>query len=353
MDGVSGGDEGDIPCSNSTMMIGAEQQQSAEQHQIFSRRKQGQSSNGRPPGKRPVVLDLQGLSKYFAISQQQACVELGIGLSTMKRLCRKLGIKSWPRQADGQAQKSGAAAVASVQFSLNDASSEAAAFSSPMVEDKNAMQHEIIATSHCCQISGQQQQLIASCVDMQYDSQSIVVQVNHVEPQWSTGEHQHQHQHQLQHQHQHQRWNMNSSHPQHGSEEVLQHVDPPSSAWHSDVQLEHAQQSSMMLARSHGARELLAAHHALLAVQHAQTDAGHDLAAASSCYSPFPVPWPSAASAPPSSSSSLPPQAPLKPLLQHHRHRHREHGRRKKERRLRVEGGSEWTLELAPQSPSQ
>lgn len=63
---------------------------------VFTRRKAGQASTGRQPGKDPLVLQYEDLVPYFGISQRQACTELGVGLSTMKRLCRRFGIKRWP-----------------------------------------------------------------------------------------------------------------------------------------------------------------------------------------------------------------------------------------------------------------
>eukprot|EP00287_Rhodomonas_sp_CCMP768_P004945 CAMPEP_0196734394 /NCGR_PEP_ID=MMETSP1091-20130531/13145_1 /TAXON_ID=302021 /ORGANISM="Rhodomonas sp., Strain CCMP768" /LENGTH=505 /DNA_ID=CAMNT_0042077899 /DNA_START=136 /DNA_END=1653 /DNA_ORIENTATION=- len=66
-------------------------------HRIYTRRKAGHTSHGRTP-KLPVELDLETISQYFSMSQQKACEELGLGLSTLKRLCRKLGIAAWPRQ---------------------------------------------------------------------------------------------------------------------------------------------------------------------------------------------------------------------------------------------------------------
>jgi len=63
---------------------------------VFPRRMPGQSTAGRQSGQRPVLLEYDDLVPYFKLSQQQACSELGIGLSTMKRVCRKLGIKRWP-----------------------------------------------------------------------------------------------------------------------------------------------------------------------------------------------------------------------------------------------------------------
>jgi len=63
---------------------------------VYPRRKAGQTSAGRQPGQDPLVLEYNDLVPYFKLSQQQACKELDIGLSTMKRLCRKFGIKRWP-----------------------------------------------------------------------------------------------------------------------------------------------------------------------------------------------------------------------------------------------------------------
>jgi len=66
------------------------------QAKVFTRRKAGQSSTGRQPGQDPLVIEFNDLVPFFKVSQRQACTELGIGLSTIKRLCRKFGIKRWP-----------------------------------------------------------------------------------------------------------------------------------------------------------------------------------------------------------------------------------------------------------------
>mmetsp|Transcript_51542 Transcript_51542/g.104898 ORF Transcript_51542/g.104898 Transcript_51542/m.104898 type:complete len:241 (-) Transcript_51542:75-797(-) len=63
---------------------------------VFTRRKAGQSHTGRLPGKDALVLDYDAIVPLFHLSQRQASQELGIGLSTMKRLCRKFGIQRWP-----------------------------------------------------------------------------------------------------------------------------------------------------------------------------------------------------------------------------------------------------------------
>jgi hypothetical protein len=68
---------------------------------VFTRRKAGQDSAGRLPGQDPLIIDLERLKTHFGVSQRAACTQLGIGLSTMKRLCRKFGIKRWPGRRRG------------------------------------------------------------------------------------------------------------------------------------------------------------------------------------------------------------------------------------------------------------
>mmetsp|Transcript_36051 Transcript_36051/g.74130 ORF Transcript_36051/g.74130 Transcript_36051/m.74130 type:complete len:391 (+) Transcript_36051:174-1346(+) len=75
---------------------GSDDSHERTQAKVFPRRKAGQSSCGRQSGKDALVVEFDDLVPFFKVSQREACAELGIGLSTMKRLCRKFGIKRWP-----------------------------------------------------------------------------------------------------------------------------------------------------------------------------------------------------------------------------------------------------------------
>jgi predicted DNA-binding transcriptional regulator AlpA len=63
---------------------------------LFPRRK-GQYGGGMAQrGRAPIVLDLATLERKFSFPQQDAANELGISLTSLKQVCRKVGISRWP-----------------------------------------------------------------------------------------------------------------------------------------------------------------------------------------------------------------------------------------------------------------
>lgn len=64
--------------------------------QLFPRRKQGEG--GCPPvkGRSPVLIELDSISALFDTPQMVAARTLGISLTTLKQVCRKLGVTRWP-----------------------------------------------------------------------------------------------------------------------------------------------------------------------------------------------------------------------------------------------------------------
>ena len=73
--------------------------QNASDRQIFlfPRRKLGQKVTPHK-GRRPMAIDLAVLEKYFHLPQNKASIALGISLTALKQLCRKLGVTRWPYQ---------------------------------------------------------------------------------------------------------------------------------------------------------------------------------------------------------------------------------------------------------------
>ena len=58
---------------------------------------QGDGAEVRPRrGRQPVAIDLAAVRSKFALPQQQAAQQLGISLTSLKQVCRKLGLTRWP-----------------------------------------------------------------------------------------------------------------------------------------------------------------------------------------------------------------------------------------------------------------
>lgn len=76
--------------------------QSGSQHVLmFPRRKagveHGDGAEVRPRrGRPPVAIDLAAVRTRFGLPQQKAAAELGISLTSLKQVCRKLGLERWP-----------------------------------------------------------------------------------------------------------------------------------------------------------------------------------------------------------------------------------------------------------------
>jgi hypothetical protein len=66
---------------------------------LFPRRKAGQAERKAKKGEaRPVSFDRKSIEALFGKPQAEAAHELGIALTTLKHLCRSMGIERWPYQ---------------------------------------------------------------------------------------------------------------------------------------------------------------------------------------------------------------------------------------------------------------
>ena len=64
---------------------------------LFPRRKAG-SKDSSPPakGRAPILVSSQAIASFFGQPQNDAARQLGISLTTLKQVCRKLGLTRWP-----------------------------------------------------------------------------------------------------------------------------------------------------------------------------------------------------------------------------------------------------------------
>eukprot|EP00960_Hanusia_phi_P053469 762091-Hanusia_phi.AAC.3 len=77
------------------MSLPSSQLDAERQIYLFPRRKLGQKVIPHK-GRRPMAIDLAVLQKFFHLPQSKACIALGISLTALKQLCRKLGVTRWP-----------------------------------------------------------------------------------------------------------------------------------------------------------------------------------------------------------------------------------------------------------------
>jgi hypothetical protein len=71
---------------------------------IFSRRKVGESSHQCPRGRRrcPLEFNLETISAMSNMPQAHAALKLGVSVTSMKQICRRLGIDRWPYTRKGR-----------------------------------------------------------------------------------------------------------------------------------------------------------------------------------------------------------------------------------------------------------
>ena len=63
---------------------------------IFPRRKAGENASACPEkGREPLKFDVNSIQPLFALTQKDAARALGISVTALKKVCRKLGIHSW------------------------------------------------------------------------------------------------------------------------------------------------------------------------------------------------------------------------------------------------------------------
>ena len=110
-----------------------------------SRGSPGPPLKGRPPTK----VDLACLQARFnwpnvSISQPAAAKELGISLTTMKQVCRRLGLRRWPYKRSGSARP-GSSSHNSRSSSDPDSSDEA----TPGDDSEHSMTPTVVASEHC------------------------------------------------------------------------------------------------------------------------------------------------------------------------------------------------------------
>eukprot|EP00960_Hanusia_phi_P049028 759321-Hanusia_phi.AAC.2 len=64
---------------------------------LFPRRKLGEDE-GPQKGRLPLVIDITTLQNLYGVPLVKAAKILGISLTTLKQVCRRLGIQRWPYQ---------------------------------------------------------------------------------------------------------------------------------------------------------------------------------------------------------------------------------------------------------------
>ena len=64
--------------------------------QLYPRRKAGTTGSPIPKGRSPMLLSYQGVASLFGRPQTEAAERLGISLTSLKQVCRKLGVPRWP-----------------------------------------------------------------------------------------------------------------------------------------------------------------------------------------------------------------------------------------------------------------
>ena len=71
---------------------------------IYSRRKVGESSHQVPRGRRrcPLEFNLETISAVSNMPQAHAALKLGVSVTSMKQICRRLGIDRWPYTRKGR-----------------------------------------------------------------------------------------------------------------------------------------------------------------------------------------------------------------------------------------------------------
>lgn len=73
---------------------------------LFPRRKAGDETVPEK-GRRPVEVDLRMIQGLFGVPQPDAAAALGVSLTALKQVCRKLGILRWPYQRPSKQAKHG------------------------------------------------------------------------------------------------------------------------------------------------------------------------------------------------------------------------------------------------------
>jgi len=95
--------------------------------QLYPRRKAGTSlSRPVPKGRSPMLLSYQAVASLFGRPQTDAALRLGISLTSLKQVCRKLGVLRWPytrpRKAASAKKRMQAAEAAQTKAEESDSS---------------------------------------------------------------------------------------------------------------------------------------------------------------------------------------------------------------------------------------
>ena len=72
---------------------------------IFPRKKAAAFADGRVSDSEPVIITKEFIEAYFNMPMVQACAELGVCCTAMKKACRKLGLERWPYRNTVSAHK--------------------------------------------------------------------------------------------------------------------------------------------------------------------------------------------------------------------------------------------------------
>ena len=77
--------------------------QAASNSVLLYPRRKGNCGQLPPKGRKPMALDLAALQDKFTLPQPDAARKLGVSLTSLKHVCRKLGLKRWPyrRHSEG------------------------------------------------------------------------------------------------------------------------------------------------------------------------------------------------------------------------------------------------------------
>ena len=84
-----------MPCKLNNL-TGAAPKTGSKRVHLFPRRKAGQPRNMYGRGRSPLQVDEHAVTSLFGRPQGEAAQQLGISITAMKQLCRKLGIERWP-----------------------------------------------------------------------------------------------------------------------------------------------------------------------------------------------------------------------------------------------------------------
>jgi len=107
----------------------------------------GEAKRGRPPAQ----VNLVRLRTLFGMPQPQAAEALGVSLTTLKQVCRRLGLSRWPYRRTckhGKNEKGGSALTGTIGSLVKDAASAPAVRHTAQLLPTGSMQNTPAATLH-------------------------------------------------------------------------------------------------------------------------------------------------------------------------------------------------------------